>query len=332
MYDPPVTTTREEHMEPTPTHGESEIRVERARGIWAPALTPLADKRHIDAGRFTAHAGRLLADSCHGIVIFGTTGEAPSFAVTERRGLLEAALESGLPPERLMVGTGCCALPDTVDLTAHAARTGCKRVLVLPPFYFKDVSEEGLYAGYAELIERLGDPGLRLYLYHFPRLSGVPISTRLVERLIARYPGVVAGVKDSSGDWANTAELLARFPDLDIFVGSERFLLQALRAGGAGCITASANVHAGPLRAAYDAWRAGSADAPARQAHVSALRRVLEEWPMIAALKAMVAQQRDDPGWAAVRPPLVAFEPAQEETLRAQLESAGLASAANPEA
>ena len=157
---------------------------------------------------------------------------ANSLTVAERLGLLDALVEAGLPAARMMPGTGTCALPDTVELTRRAVAHGCGGVLMLPPFYYKDVSDDGLFASYAEVIERVGDSRLRVYLYHIPPVSRVPLSLALIERLLHRYPGTVAGIKDSSGDWDNTRAMLERFQPrgFDVFSGSETFLLATLRA------------------------------------------------------------------------------------------------------
>ena len=226
------------HAEATPeTPTPRSIDSSAAHGVWSPVLVPLRSDLSIDSERFVAHARWLLAQGCHGLALFGTTSEANSFSVPERKALLEQIVEDGIPPGRLMVGTGCCALTDSVELTRHAMDTGCCRVLMLPPFYYKGVSDEGLFRSFAAVIERVGNPALRVFLYHFPRLSGVPVTEGLIGMLDSAFPEVIAGVKDSSGDWSNTRMMLDRFPHLAIFPGSETFLLDGLRAGGAGCIT-----------------------------------------------------------------------------------------------
>ncbi len=280
-----------------------------AHGVWSPVLVPLRADLGIDPERFVAHAHWLLARGCHGLALFGTTSEANSFSVSERKALLERVVEAGISPERLMIGTGCCALTDSVELTRHAIGAGCRRVLMLPPFYYKGVGDEGLFRSFAEVIERVGSPDLRVFLYHFPRLSGVPVTEGLIALLVDAFPEVVAGVKDSSGEWSNTRMMLDRFPRLAIFPGSEVFLLDGLRAGGAGCITATSNVNAAGARAVFDAWRAGrdDADADARQAAATAVRRAIDRHPGIPAQKFLIARHRGDPAWRAVRPPLTAL-------------------------
>ena len=296
------------HAEATPeTPTPRSIDSSAAHGVWSPVLVPLRSDLSIDSERFVAHARWLLAQGCHGLALFGTTSEANSFSVPERKVLLEQIVEDGIPPGRLMVGTGCCALTDSVELTRHAMHTGCCRVLMLPPFYYKGVSDEGLFRSFAEVIERVGNPALRVFLYHFPRLSGVPVTEGLIGMLDSAFPEVIAGVKDSSGDWSNTRMMLDRFPHLAIFPGSETFLLDGLRAGGAGCITATSNVNPSGARAIFDAWNTGHDDADARQASASAVRRAIDRHPGIPAQKYLIAHYRDDPAWSTVRPPMVAL-------------------------
>ena len=275
-----------------------------AHGVWSPVLVPLLPDLSIDSERFLTHAHWLLAQGCHGLALFGTTSEANSFSVSERKALVERVIEGGIPPERLMVGTGCCALTDSVELTRHALDAGCRRVLMLPPFYYKGMSDEGLFRSFAEVIERVGDPALAVFLYHFPRLSGVPVTEGLIALLDGEFPEVIAGVKDSSGDWSNTRMMLDRFPHLAIFPGSEVFLLDGLRTGGAGCITATSNVNAAGARAIFDAWNDGIDTADAMQEAATSVRRAIDRHSGIPAQKYLIAHYRNDPAWRTVRPPM----------------------------
>ena len=291
----------------------------RLRGVLSPVVTPFKADLSPDAGRFAQHCKWLLANGCAGLAVFGTNSEANSLSVEERMVLLEALVHAGVPAAKLVPGTGCCALTDTVRLSAHATALGCAGVLMLPPFYYKGVSDEGVYRSFAETIERVGDERLAVYLYHIPPVSQVPVSFAVIERLLDRYPGSVAGIKDSSGDWSNTQAVNERFGarGFDVFAGSETFLLRNMRAGGAGCITAGANVNPGPIDRLYRSWQ--SADADAMQAGIDAVRAALQKFPMIAALKATIAHFADDRDWRTVRPPLVELTPAQEAELAASL-------------
>src|SRR5206468_5238994 len=204
-----------------------------------------------------------------GLAVFGTNSEANSLSVNERIALLDSLLAADVDPSRMMPGTGCCALTDTVRLTEHAVKAGCAGVLMLPPFYYKDVSEDGLYRSFAEVVERVGDSRLRIYLYHIPPVAVVGITPKLVERLLKAYPAAIAGMKDSSGDWTNTKTFLDAFAvragravsGFDVFVGSESFLLANMRNGGVGTISATANVNPAAIHKLYRQWNtAGDAD------------------------------------------------------------------------
>ena len=286
----------------------------RPRGVLAPVITPFDAQRLPDAGRLVRHC-RWLVTQDVGLAVFGTNSEANSMSVAEKIALLDALAEAGLPPARMMPGTGCCAITDTVALTRHAVGLGCAGVLMLPPFYYKGVSDEGLFRSYAEVIERLGDERLRIYLYHIPPVSQIPISHVLIERLLEAYPRAIAGIKDSSGDWKNTRTMLERFQPrgFDVFSGSETFLLATLRGGGAGCITATGNVNPAPIARLAACWR--DADADAQQAELDKVRAAFQNFPMIPALKRAIAHHSGDPAWATVRPPLVELNETQADAL-----------------
>jgi 4-hydroxy-tetrahydrodipicolinate synthase len=280
------------------------------QGVLAPVLTPFDSQLDPDPGRFVRFCRKLLEDGCAALVPFGTTSEANSLSVEERERLLDALLEGGVPAEKLLPGTGCAALPDTVRLSRKAARAGCAGVLVLPPFYYKNPSEEGLYRSFAQAIDRTGEGRLRVYLYHIPQVSQVGIPLRVIERLLKAYPGVVTGIKDSSLEFENARAMLRAFPGFEVFVGTEKFLLAALREGGAGCITATANVNASAIARAF---RERSEE---RQREIDAVRVAFEKLPMIAALKEVVARRTGDAGWRAVRPPLVELSPDERASLK----------------
>jgi len=281
------------------------------QGILAPVLTPFDRDLNPDPRRFSLFCKTLLDEGCAGLAPFGTTSEANSLSLDERERLLDALLEAGIPAERLIPGTGCAALPDTARLSRKAARAGCAGVLMLPPFYYKNLTEEGLYRSFAAAIDRTAESRLRVYLYHIPQVSQVPIPLRVIERLLRAYPGVVVGIKDSSGDFENTRAMLRAFPGFEVFVGTEKLLLANLREGGAGCITATANLNA---RAIARAFRERTEE---RQREIDSVRALFESVPLIAALKEAMAQRTGDASWRAVRPPLVELTPEQREKIRA---------------
>jgi 4-hydroxy-tetrahydrodipicolinate synthase len=292
------------------------------RGVLAPVVTPFKPDLTPDAERFMAHCRWLLSQNC-GLAVFGTNSEANSLSVEERMTLLDALLAAGIPAARLMPGTGCCALTDTVRLTEHAIKAGCAGVLMLPPFYYKDISEDGLYRYFAEVIERVGDARLRIYLYHIPPVAVVGITPLLVERLLKGYPSAIAGMKDSSGDWTNTKTMLDAFASsgFDVFPGSETFLLAGLRHGAVGCISATANVNPAAIDKLYREWRGAEADQ--QQEALNVVRKTVGQYVMIPALKQAIAHYADDPEWVTVRPPLTELTTVQAQHIIQGLEQLG---------
>ena len=277
-------------------------------GVIAPVLTPFGEDGSPDAERFVDHCQWLMQEGCTALAPFGTTSEGNSLGVDERLELLEELVDSDIEAGRLMPGTGSCSLADAVVLTRHAVELGCGGVLMLPPFYYKAPNEDGLFRFFSEVIEAVGDDRLKVYLYHIPPVAQVGFSLPLIGRLIKAFPDTVVGLKDSSGDWSNTAAILDAHPGFEVFPGSEIFLLQGLRKGAAGCISATCNVSAAAIRNVYDNWQ--SAEAERLQAAITALRQAIQAYPMIPALKAIIAHYRQDPAWAQLRPPFVGLAPA----------------------
>jgi len=294
----------------------------RLRGALAPVLTPFTRRLEPDVERFIAHC-RWLVDNHAGLAIFGTNSEAASLSVEERLALTDALLEAGIPAAKLLPGTGACSIKDAVRLTRHAVENDAAGVLMIPPFYYKGVSDEGLFRNFAEVIERVGDKRLRIYLYNIPPVSQVPITVALIERLLGAYPDNVAGIKDSSGDWNNTKAYLDNFAGhgFDVFPGSESFLLRGMRNGGAGCISATANVNPGRIAQLFATW--SNADADTQQAGLDEIRGIFARYPMIPALKTAIAHYSGDESWVTVRPPLVELTAEQKDSLIDELDRAG---------
>jgi 4-hydroxy-tetrahydrodipicolinate synthase len=292
---------------------------QRITGVLSPVVTPFKADLSPDPERFVRQCRWLLSQNV-GLAVFGTNSEANSLSVEEKIELLDRLVAAGVDPARMMPGTGHCALPDSVRLTAHAMKLGCAGVLMLPPFYYKGVSDDGLFRSFAEVIERVGESRLRVYVYHIPPVSQVPITLGLVGRLLRAYPAQIAGMKDSGGDWKNTEAFLDAFAKsgFDVFAGAETFLLQNMGHGGAGCISATANVNPGPIARLFDTWQASDADQ--RQARLDEIRGTFAKFPMIPALKAAIAHYGGDASWATVRPPLVALAPAQATALVSELD------------
>jgi 4-hydroxy-tetrahydrodipicolinate synthase len=294
----------------------------RIKGVLSPVVTPFDSHYKPDAGRFVRQC-RWLQSNHVGLSVFGTNSEANSMAANERSELLDALVAGGIDTARLMPGTGACSMTETVALTSHAVKLGCAGVLMLPPFYYKGVSDEGLYRHFSEVIERVGDARLKIYLYHIPPVSQVGLSVNLIGRLLKAYPENIAGMKDSSGDWSNTAACLKEFSTsgFDVFVGSETFLLANMRNGGAGCISATANVNPAAIHRLYEEWQ--NDDADQQQEGLNAVRAIFQKRPMIPALKRAVAHWSNDESWAVVRPPLVELDAAQSDGLIADLKAHG---------
>ncbi len=291
---------------------------ERFSGVLTPVVVPF-DENLNPCGRRLARQCRWLDEQGVGIAVFGTNSEGNSLSVDEKISLLDQIVEGGTSPHQLMPGSGLCALTDTVRLAAHTVKLGCRGTLMLPPFFYKGVSDDGLFRSYAEVMERVGSDALRIYLYHIPPISQIGLSINLIERLIKAYPTVVVGIKDSSGDWQNTAAMLsAKWDDFRIFAGSEDFLLRTMQNGGAGCISATANVNPAAIVKLYENWQ--SENASLMQSELSALRGIVQQFPMIAALKATIARYANDQQWLRVRPPLLPLTNTQRSELLQQLE------------
>jgi 4-hydroxy-tetrahydrodipicolinate synthase len=317
---------------------------QRIRGVLAPVVTPFKADLSPDRQRFIRHCQWLLSQNC-GLAVFGTNSEANSMSAEERSTLLDELVAAGIDPSRIMPGTGCCSITETVALTAHAVKHGCAGVLMLPPFYYKDVSGEGLYRYFSEVVQRVGDTRLKIYLYHIPPVAIVGVTPRLVERLLKAYPNAIAGMKDSSGDWNNTKTFLDAFAvrarhgtspsdrrtgravcGFDVFVGSESFLLANMRNGGVGTISATANVNPAAIHELYVACKQSKLEH--RQVRLNVVREVFSsrKFPsMIAALKQAIAIFRNDPEWTRMRPPLVELTTEQAKFLAAKLKAIGFA-------
>ncbi len=286
------------------------------RGVIPASLTPLDDDLRPDHRALVAHCRWLLAQGCHGVLVLGTTGEANSLSVQERLALLDALDDAGLGPH-LLVGTGCCAAPDTARLTRRAVQMGAAGALVLPPFYYKDVPDDGLYAHFSDVIQQVGDRRLKMYLYHFPQMTGLRLGHGLLERLLSDYPDTVVGMKDSSGDWPAMAATLEAFPGFALFPGTEEFLLSDLRGRGPGCISATLNVLAPQALRLHAAWRSDEADD--LQQELTRLRRMVRRQPLVPGLKAIMAHRTGQPGWERIRPPLRPLAPDAAQELISSL-------------
>jgi 4-hydroxy-tetrahydrodipicolinate synthase len=286
-------------------------RIDSTAHLAAPLLTPFNNDLSIATDLYVEHARRLLDEGCAGLVPFGTTGEALSVGIDERIDAMRALVDSGIDPGCLIPGTGVSSVTDTARLSRACLDLGCAAVMVLPPFYYKNVTDDGLFNYFSTLIERIG-PNARIYLYHIPPIAVVGFSIELVARLRKAHPEQIVGIKDSSGDWNNTRALLD-IDGLAVYPGSELPLIDALKLGAQGCISATANTNAAAIAEVIRLYLEGDL-ARAKEIHAKVSRyrlTMLEKHAPIPAQKRLLAMRSNDARWANVRPPLT---PMSEET------------------
>ena len=270
-------------------------------GVIAAVATASDGAGEPDCARSVTLARFLLDHGCDGLNVLGTTGEATSYSLAQRQTVMNAYRSAGLPLDRMMVGSGAAATADAVALTRHAADLGFGGALVLPPFYYKGVPDEGLASYVATIVTATADRPIPLYLYHYPQLSGLPWHTKLIRRLLAAHRGRIVGLKDSSGDMAYAREAAAIDSDFMVFPSTEAVLLEARGGAFAGCISATANLNADLCARAYH-----SGDAAALEAAVT-IRKLFDGRPLVPGVKALLAHIHDDLAWAQVMPPLAGF-------------------------
>jgi 4-hydroxy-tetrahydrodipicolinate synthase len=284
------------------------------RGIWPALLTPLDPDLNIDHARFAAHARSLLDAGCGGVTPFGTTGEGPSFTVAERRAAVDALVAGGVPPARILVSTSCAALPETIELTRHALEIGAHGCLMLPPFFLKGVTDQGIIDAYRHVIDRVADSRLRLYLYHIPQVAGVGLSHHVIATLRELYPQTIVGIKDSACDTAHSLALAAAFmPPITVYVGYEPDLPELGRRGSTGAVSGLANFM--PRLVHRLVAQPDSPGAPQDLARVKRILDILGGYALMPALKGIMSLHTGDLPWLRVRPPLVALNDAELQAL-----------------
>ncbi len=296
---------------------EDDMNKHKITGVYSAAATPLNADGSPDLGLFTEHCQRLLSEGCHGVALLGTTGEANSFSSSERKAILEAALKAGIPADKLLPGTGVVAIQETVDLTKHALSLGVTKVVMLPPFYYKGVSDDGLFTAYSQILEKIADSKLQVILYHIPQVSGVPLSVPLIGRLIEAFPDTIVGIKESAGDFNNMQAITAAYPGFSVLAGADPLLLPLLKVGGAGCITATSNLVADSLRTVYDKVHdeSGTEAVETAQARINAYRTLSNSYVQIPTIKAMVGLKTGNPAWKRTRAPLMPISDADYASL-----------------
>jgi 4-hydroxy-tetrahydrodipicolinate synthase len=292
-------------------------------GVYCAAATPVLENGTPDQAAFNVHCKALIEEGCDGVALLGTTGEANSFSLGQRMALLEGVIASGVEGNRLLPGTSQTNVADSVTLVRHAVDAGVKACVVLPPFYYKGVSDEGLYRFYAELIEGVGSDDLRVILYHIPPIAQIGISLELTARLREAFPGVVVGVKDSSGKLDSMQAFASTFENFSVLAGADPFMLPLLKSGGAGCITSSSNLIGKHLRVVFDNWfdAAQAEKVDAAQARINAWRDLSNAYVQLPTIKAMLARRRNHAGWTRVRPPLVELTEVEIATVWAQMDA-----------
>lgn len=291
-------------------------------GVFCASATPVLEDGTPDHAAFATHCKALIEEGCDGVALLGTTGEANSFSISQRQDLLDRVIAAGLDPQRLLPGTSQTNVPDSITLVRHAVEAGVKACVVLPPFYYKGVSDEGLFRFYAELIEGVGRDDLRIVLYHIPPIAQIGISLELTARLREAFPGVIVGVKDSSGKIESMRAFAEAFEDFSVLAGADPFMLPLLRAGGAGCITSSSNLIGRHLRVVFDHWfdPAQTERVDAAQARINARRDLSNAYVQLPTIKAMLARRRNHGGWTRVRPPLVELTADEVATVWGQMD------------
>ncbi|MCF8165391.1 MAG: dihydrodipicolinate synthase family protein [Rhodoferax sp.] len=287
--------------------------------VLSPVLTPFKDDGSPDAQKLLKQCQWLESNGV-GQAIFGTNSEANSMSAPQKMGVLTALIEGGLNPAHMMPGTGATSIDATVTMTRHAVQHKCAGVLMLPPFYYKDVTDDGLFAFYSEVIQKVGDAGLQIYIYNIPPVTKINLSLSLLERLAKAYPKTIVGMKDSSGDWAYTESVIKLLAPsgFRVYAGSEVFLMRTLHAGGVGCISATANVNPGAIAHLAAHWK--ESDADQRQAALDQVRSIFAQYQMIAGMKTAVAHYSKDSEWLRVRPPLMQLSADQQAKLLSELQ------------
>ena len=273
------------------------------KGLIAPILTPFDKQLKLDQKMYNDLAKDLLNNGCSGLAPFGTTGEALSVGNDERMDALEGLIKSGIDPDILIPGTGLCNLPDTIKLTKHAIDIGCHGVMTLPPFYFKGMTDDGLFEYFEKLIEGVNTNKLKIYLYHIPQVCGVGLSIDLVRKLKSSFPETIVGIKDSSGVWNNT-EALLKIKNLIVYPGAELPVIEAIKLGAPGCISATANLNSKDIASVIDLCHSKNWDeAEKLQKKVKSVRLLFQDYAPIPAQKALLAIQTKNPMWNNLRPP-----------------------------
>ena len=293
-------------------------------GIYTASLTPLTSTYETNLPALVSHVEQLFESGSDGVAILGSTGEANSLTIEQRLDIISYCGRT-LAPERLMMGTGSCALQDAIRLTQASIEAGVFSVLVIPPFYYKPQSDESVIRYYSELISSVDDSRLRIIFYNFPKLSGYNFSTEILQEFKERFGDIAAGIKDSSGNWENMLSITKNVPNFMVYSGTETLLLNILREGGAGCITASANLLAPECQLVYQAWRNDQQNTAEQvQKELTVLRKALESYQFVSELKGLMALHTGSEHWQEMLPPFIPLLPTQVRELSEKINDLGL--------
>ena len=293
-------------------------------GIYTASLTPLTSSYEPNLPALVSHVEQLFESGSDGVAILGSTGEANSLTIEQRLDIISYCGRT-LAPERLMMGTGSCALQDAIRLTQASIEAGVFSVLVIPPFYYKPQSDESVIRYYSELISSVDDSRLRIIFYNFPKLSGYNFSTEILQEFKERFGDIAAGIKDSSGNWENMLSITKKVPNFMVYSGTETLLLNILREGGAGCITASANLLAPECQLVYQAWRNDQQNTAEQiQKELTVLRKALESYQFVSELKGLMALHTGSEHWQEMLPPFIPLLPSQVRELSEKINDLGL--------
>ena len=298
------------------------LPADRFTGVLAAAVTPVDNNLIPNEALMTDHCKWLLKNGVVDLAILGTTGEANSFSLKERIRIIEGLIESGIPANKMMPGTGSCTLTDAVILSSLCVKAGTRGVLMLPPFYYKNPSDDGLFAFFSEVIQRVGSDALKIYLYHFPQQSATPFSLSLIERMVKEYPNTIVGMKDSSGDLENMVAAVKNFPEFCVLSGADDLVLPLLKQGGGGCITACANILPRLLKEMYEGFRSGE-DITEVNEMITGVRKVMAKLPAPPGQKAIIARHTGNDKWRNMRPPLMELKDEKLAQLYAELDATG---------
>lgn len=282
-------------------------------GVYAAALTPMNDDLSCNHEALASHCKDVMSRGCSGVILFGTTGEGSSFTVKERQDAIKAVIALGVPPQKIVVAISCCAINDAVQIASTAMDQHCSAVLIVPPFFYKKgVEDAGVIAFYREVIQRVGRPELKLFLYHIPQYSGVPITLHCIKTLREEFPNTVIGIKDSDGNFPFTREVLSLFPGFKVFVGNELHISEAVQLGAAGGMSGIANAYPELICSLFEYGK--NKQKPNNNEMAQSIGQLIRRYSIYPAIKCIVEQQKGS-SWHVVRPPLVPLTEQQSQAL-----------------